>query len=245
MNTKQKRRINTIFCALFAYAIVINAASAQTPAPAPVDATSRSTKQATTASGHVSEAVGVVRKLDGVEQMQGVLNSARGIFIVPKYRRAAVGVGAAGGAGVLLVRNPDGGWSDPVFYNAAGLSIGLQAGAEGGNLALILNNDKAVNQFLKKNNFSVNAKAGLTVVRWNRMVQGTAGAGDVIAWTDTSGLFGDVATIEVNDIRFNQNATNAYYQRTLSATDVIKGTTRNPQAAPLVEALAAAAGPAK
>ena len=77
------------------------------------------------------------------------------------------------------------------------------------------------------------------------MVQGTAGAGDVVAWSDTQGLFGDVATVQVNDIRFNQNVTNAYYERTLSATDVIKGTTNNPQAAPLVDALVAAAEPAK
>jgi hypothetical protein len=51
--------------------------------------------------------------------------------------------------------------------------------------------------------------------------------------------------VQVNDIRFNQNVTNAYYERTLSATDVIKGTTNNPQAAPLVDALVAAAEPAK
>lgn len=241
MNTKQKRRMNTIFYALLAHAVVVHGAAAQ----APVDTTSSSPKQEAIASEHVRDAVAVVRKLDDVERMQGVLKSAKGIFIVPNYRRAAVGVGAAGGTGILLVRRASGGWSDPVFYNTGGLSVGLQAGVEGGSLVLVLNNDKAVNAFLKKNNFSVNAKAGLTVVRWNKMVQGTAGAGDVVAWSDTQGLFGDVATVQVNDIRFNQNVTNAYYNRTLSATDVIKGTTNNPQAAPLVDALAAAAEPAK
>ena len=240
MTIKHKRRINTIFCALLAHAVVVHGAAAQTAA----DATSSSMKQEAVASQHVSDAVAVVRKMEGVDRMQGVLKSAKGIFIVPKYRRAAVGVGAAGGTGILLVRHDNGGWSDPVFYNAGGLSVGLQAGAEGGSLVLILNNDKAVNEFLKKNNFSVNAKAGLTVVRWNKMVQGTAGAGDVVVWSDTRGLFGDIATVEINDIRFNQNVTNAYYQRTLSATDVIKGKINNPQAAPLVEALVAAADPA-
>lgn len=238
MNTKQKmwiRKIGLIICVCGASIAAAGAAQA----PAQADTTTSAERQEASASSHVMDAVAVVRKIESVERMRSVLGNAKGIFIVPSYVRAAVGVGAAGGTGILVARRPDGNWSDPVFYNTGGLSVGLQVGAEGGNLVLILNNDKAVNEFLKKNNFSVNAKAGLTVVNWNRMAQGSAGLGDVIAWSDTKGLFGDVVTVEVNDIRFNQNMTNAYYRRTLSATDVIKGKTSNPQAAPLVQALAA------
>jgi lipid-binding SYLF domain-containing protein len=215
-------------------------------AQAPVDKTAAAAaKEEAKASAHVSDAVAVVRKIERVDRMRDVLNRAKGIFIVPSYGRAAVGVGASGGTGILLVRHADGKWSDPVFYNTGGLSVGLQAGAEGGNLVLLLNNDKAVNEFLKKNNFSVNAKAGLTVVNWNKMVQGSAGTGDVVAWSDTKGLFGDVVTVEVNDIRFSQKLTNAYYHRSLSASDVIVGKTSNAQSAPLVDALAAVAAPAR
>jgi len=242
MNSKHKKRINLIFYALLAQAALVHAA---VPVQAPGDTTSTAAKQEARATGHVNDAVAVVRKLNGVERMQGALKNARGVFIVPSYGRAAVGVGAAGGTGLLLVRRPDGTWSDPVFYNTGGLSIGLQAGAEGGNLVLILNNEKAVNEFLKKNNFSINAKAGLTVVNWNRMVQGTAGTGDVVVWSDTKGLFGDLVTVEVNNIRFNEKATNAYYHRALSASDVINRKTSNAQAAPLVDAMVAAAGPAQ
>jgi len=242
MNSKQKKRINTVFYALLAQWVFVTGPA---PAQAQADTTSSSMKQEATANNRVSEAIAVVHKIESVDRMRGLLKNAKGIFIVPSYGRAAVGVGAAGGTGILLVRHAGGAWSDPVFYNTGGLSVGLQAGVEGGHLVLVLNNDKAVNEFLKKNNFSVNAKAGLTVVNWNKMVQGSAGTGDVVAWSDTKGLFGDVATIEVNDIRFNQKVTNAYYRRALSATDVIKGTTSNPQSAPLVEALAAAADPAR
>lgn len=239
MNSQPTKRISLILCALFAHAACVSAAPQQT------DTTSSAAKQEATASGHVSDAVAVVRKIERIDRMQATLNSAKGIFIVPSYGRAAVGVGAAGGTGMLLVRRAGGGWSEPVFYNTGGLSVGLQAGAEGGNLVLILNNDKAVNEFMKKNNFSVNAKAGLTVVNWNKMVQGSAGTGDVVAWSDTKGLFGDLATVEVNDVRFNQKLTNAYYRRSLSATDVISGQTGNPQSAPLVEALVAVAAPVR
>jgi lipid-binding SYLF domain-containing protein len=139
---------------------------------------------------------------------------------------------------LLLLRTGDGGWSQPIFYNTGGLSLGLQAGAQGGMLAFVLNNQKAVDAFLKKNSVSLSATAGLTVMNWNRMVQGTAGAGDVVAWSDSKGLFGDAATVELNGVRYSQALNNAYYHRTLSASDIAGGKANNPQAGLLVQALA-------
>lgn len=217
-------------------------ASAQAGAGQRDDTSARADKQEATASRHVTDAVVVVRAMDAEPRMQSLLQQCKGVFIVPSYGRAALGVGASGGAGVLVVRRPGGDWSNPAFYNMGGISLGLQAGAQGGSLALVLMNDKAVNEFVKKNNFSLNAKAGLTVINWSRMAQGSAGTGDVIAWSGTKGLFGDLATIEVNDVRFNQSLTNAYYHRTLPVSDVIAGAAANTQAEPLVQALANAAG---
>ncbi|WP_305824718.1 lipid-binding SYLF domain-containing protein [Massilia brevitalea] len=240
MKTMHKKLIQMAVVAICAGAAGAVAAAG---APAKADTTSAAVKQGAAASQHVTDAIAVVGKIEAEGRLHAVLGNAKGIFIVPSYGRAALGVGAAGGTGILLVRRAEGGWSDPVFYKTGGLSVGLQAGAAGGAMALILNNDKAVSEFLKKNNFSINAKAGLTVVNWNKMVQGSAGTGDVLAWSDTKGLFGDVATLEFNDIRYNQAMTNAYYQRSLSASDVIDGKTGNPQAGPLVQALVAAAAP--
>lgn len=238
MKTMHKKLIQMTILALCAG--TAGAFAADKPAKADTTAAAAAKKE-TAASRHVSDAIAVVRKLEDEARLHGVLAGARGIFIVPSYGRAALGVGGAGGTGILLVRRADDGWSSPVFYRTGGLSVGLQAGAEGGAMVLVLNNDKAIAEFMKKNNFSLNAKAGLTVINWNKTVQGSAGTGDVIAWTDTKGLFGDVATLEFNDIRYDQAMTNAYYRRTLSASDVIEGKTGNPQAGPLVEALVAAA----
>jgi lipid-binding SYLF domain-containing protein len=206
------------------------------------DTSTRADKQEATASRHVTEAIAVVRAMDAEPRMRALLQQCKGVFIVPTYGRAALGVGASGGAGVLVVRRSGGDWSNPAFYNMGGLSVGLQAGAQGGSLALLLMNDKAVGEFVKKNNFSLNAKAGLTVVNWSTMAQGSAGTGDVVAWSGTKGLFGDLATIEVNDVRFNQSLTNAYYHRTLPVSDVIAGAAVNAQAGPLIQALANSAG---
>lgn len=198
-------------------------------------------KPAQRASQRVSDALSVVRRLEAEPRMKQLLQQAKGVLIVPSYGRAALGVGAHGGAGLLLLKRSDGTWSGPAFYDLGGLTVGLQAGAEGGPLALVLNNEKAVNEFMKKNNLALSADAGLTVLNWSRLAQGTAGTGDVVAWSGTKGLFGDVAAVGVNDIRFNQSLTNAYYGRTLSPREIAAGTVSNPQAEPLQQALGQAA----
>jgi lipid-binding SYLF domain-containing protein len=205
------------------------------------DTGSLGAKPAQRASQRVSDALSVVRQLEAEPRMKQLLQQAKGVLIVPSYGRAALGVGAHGGAGLLLLKRSDGSWSGPAFYDLGGLTVGLQAGAEGGPLALVLNNEKAVNEFMKKNNLALSADAGLTVLNWSRLAQGTAGTGDVVAWSGTKGLFGDVAAVGINDIRFNQSLTNAYYGRTLSPREIAAGTVSNPQAEPLQQALGQAA----
>ncbi|HEX8405953.1 MAG TPA: lipid-binding SYLF domain-containing protein [Duganella sp.] len=209
------------------------------------DATDRSTKSAQRATERVSDALAVVRQLEAEPRMKQLLQQGKGVLIIPSYGRAALGVGAQGGAGLLLLKRADGGWTGPAFYDLGGLSVGLQAGAEGGPIAMVLNNDKAVTEFMKKNNVALTADAGLTVLNWSKMAQGTAGTGDVVAWSGKKGLFGDVAAIGLNDIRFNQSLTNAYYGRTLSPKDIAAGKVSNPQAEPLQQALGQASTSAR
>jgi SH3 domain-containing YSC84-like protein 1 len=204
--------------------------------------TTPSARAETAAAKHVTDAVDVVNRMAAESGMGNLLKQAKGVYIVPTYGRAALGVGVSGGTGVMLARQANGSWSDPAFYNTGGLSIGAQAGAEGGPIALVLMNDKAVNSFKQKNKFSLSADAGLTVVNWAKTAQGTAGTGDVVAWAGTKGLFGNVATIAIKDIRFNQKNTNAYYGKAVTMQDIIDGKVSSAESASLKQALATAAG---
>jgi SH3 domain-containing YSC84-like protein 1 len=186
---------------------------------------------------HVDDAVAVVQRMEQEPRMKELLAKAKGVFIVPTYGRAALGVGASGGSGVLLVKEGAQKWSEPAFYNIGGINVGLQAGGEGGAIAMVLNNDKAVQKFMQKNNFSLSADAGLTVVNWTKVAQGTAGEGDVVVWSGTKGLFGDAVAIGVNDIRFNQNLTTAYYHQNVSPKDVVAGKAKSQHTEKLKQAL--------
>ena len=223
-----------LFMLLASGAAVAQSDSKQSSAP---DLASRAMESATK---RVDAAIPVVRQLQTDARMQPLLQQAKGMLIIPSYGRAALGVGAQGGGGLLLVRRPDGSWSGPAFYNLGGLTLGLQAGAEAGPIVMVLNNDKAVNTVMKKNNFSLNAAAGLTVINWSKMAQGTVGIGDVVAWSSTKGLFGNVVAVGLSDIRYNQHLTNAFYGRSLSPKDFAAGTIEDPHALPLQQALSEA-----
>ena len=201
------------------------------------------TRRQQAAVKHVSDAVGVVHTMSNETGMPALLGRARGVFIVPTYGRAALGVGGAGGAGVLMVRQADGAWGNPVFFDTGGLSIGLQAGVEGGPIALVLLNQKAVDSFRNRNNFSLSADAGLTVVNFARMAQGST-AGDVVAWSGSKGLFGNAATVGINDVRYNQRLTEAYYGKPMTALQAIDSKETNAQADALRKVLGSPPTPA-
>ncbi len=206
------------------------------------DETQFSGKAQANALQHINDASAVIKRMENEPGMNKLLEQAKGIFIVPEYGRTVSGIGDSGAAGVLLAKN-NGTWGEPAIYDVGGISIGTQAGTDGGPIVLILTSDKAVNSFRQKNNFALSAEAGLMVVDWTRVVQGTAGTGDIVAWSSTKGLFGG-ATVGVQDIRFNQEQTGAYYKRDVAANEIIRGQVQNPHADVLKQALAGIASDA-
>jgi lipid-binding SYLF domain-containing protein len=193
---------------------------------------------------HVDDAAAVAKRMLEEPRMKEILAQAKGVFIVPTYGRAAIGIGASGGAGVLSVKRADGTWNDPLFYNMGGISAGAQVGVEGGSIAMVLNNEKAVNKFLQKNAFTLSADAGLTVVNWSKMAQGAVGNGDVLVWAGTKGLYGNLVSIGASDIRYNEKLTTAYYGHPVMVNEALAGKYSNPQADALKQTLTSGAVPA-
>jgi lipid-binding SYLF domain-containing protein len=226
-----------------AFSLLAPPATAQDAPDTPTGATV-SRKPEEMALAQVDDAAAVAGRMLREPRMQELLQQAEGIFIVPTYGRAALGVGASVGAGLLVIRRADASWSDPAFYNIGSLSAGAQIGAEAGAIALVLINERAVNKFMQKNSFALSAAAGLTIVNWSKIAQGTLGEGDVVAWAGTRGLYGSLVALGVNDIRYNRRLTDAYYHRTVLVADVLAGKYANPHANMLRQALAGASAAA-
>lgn len=186
----------------------------------------------------VNEARGVVAQMKRDAQLTNLLQRAQGVYIVPDFGKVAVGVGGRGGEGVLLL-NRDGQWTGPAFYNFGRFSAGLQAGASAGSVAMLLMTQDAVQPFTaQKNNFALDATAGLTIVNYSAEGRATAGEPDVVMWSDTEGLFAG-ASIGVTGFVRDEEENRAYYRKQTSVQEIFSGTAKNPHADALREALPA------
>ncbi len=189
--------------------------------------------EASDARETVNNAAQVVKQMQQDPNLTKALKQAKGIFIVPSYGKGAFLVGGAGGEGVLVTNN-NGKWSNPVFYNIGAISVGAEAGASGGSIAMLLMTNDAVQSFQQQNNFSLNANADLSVIDWSANAQGNWGKGDVIMWSDTEGLFAGVG-LSASDIVYDGEATQAFYGQQTTPQKVLNSAA-NKNAATLTNA---------
>ena len=186
------------------------------------------TEQLQEAQDTVNEAVNVAQQMKSDPELVQQMKAAKGIFIIPNYGRVALGVGGSGGEGVLLTHR-NGQWSNPMFYNLGSISAGAEAGIEAGQIAMLLMTEKAVQTFMTNNNFSLNADAGFTIIDYSARAQGSYGKGDIIIWSDTEGVFADLA-VNVEDIVWDEEENAAYYgTKTASPSAITKGDIKTSQ----------------
>lgn len=161
----------------------------------------------------------------------GVLGRARAVLIIPSSVKIAVGIGGAGGHAVLLERTAHG-WSDPAFYTVGSGSLGPQIGVRDTQAVLLLMTDRALDAFLHNSNVTLGASGNLTVGQFGATGAAAIGGQDVVAWTDSRGLFigGSVAAQGFSqDGAYDQ----AYYGNSgqnVTATEIFANAARNPGA---------------
>jgi lipid-binding SYLF domain-containing protein len=192
------------------------------------------------AQEQINEAIGVVNDMKSDAEFAQLLNRAKGVFIIPDYAQAALGVGGEGGEGIVLVRDGQelgAGWSAPAFYNMGGISAGAQVGVEAGSVAMLLMSDEAVRPFVEEeNNFTLDANAGLTIVNWSGKAQASTIDGDVVIWADTEGAFVGL-NVAVSDINQDEDENRAYYGPDTSTAEILTGDVSTERAAALREQL--------
>ena len=157
-----------------------------------------------------------------------LLQRAKAVLLLPDYGRGGLVIGAQGGQGVLVARQADG-WSDPVFYNLGGVSVGAQAGVAAGRIALLLMTDRALERVRSDRRFSLTADAGLTVADLSRRRQASGGKlSDVVVWSDTKGAYAG-ASVGISGLMTDREANEAYYRRAgVTVAQILDGRVPNP-----------------
>jgi SH3 domain-containing YSC84-like protein 1 len=179
----------------------------------------------------------------GNESFQDLARRARGILIFPSTFRAAFIVGGQGGSGVLVVRDPQGQrWNGPAFYTLGGASVGFQVGAETSEVVALVMTERGMTQML---NPTVTLGADVSAVA-GPVGGGIGGAtallsADIVTYARSKGAYAGVS-LQGSVLTVRNDLNTAYYGRPVTATDILVRGIQNPQAMPLIAAVARLAG---
>jgi len=78
-----------------------------------------------------------------------MLKDAYGVAVIPDTMKIGFMVGGRRGKGVLMVRRPDGTWSNPSFITLTGGSFGWQIGAQATDIVLVFRTRKSIDNIAR------------------------------------------------------------------------------------------------
>ena len=88
-----------------------------------------------------------------------LLNSAKGVLVIPNVVKAGLGLGGEYGEGALRV-----GGKTVAYYNIAGGSAGFEIGAEKRDLVLVFMQEEALDHFRTSSDWSAGVDAAVTFI---------------------------------------------------------------------------------
>jgi lipid-binding SYLF domain-containing protein len=156
-----------------------------------------------------------------------VLSKADCVLILPDVKKFGFGVGGSGGRGPLLCRhgaNFKGKWSTPAMYSVGGASIGLQVGGSSTDFVLLLMNEKVVNQVL---NGKTKMGTDATAAAGPGATAASATDADILTYGKAKGVFAGVS-LGGSTVEPDNDANHRLYGKTLTATDIVRGTDVKP-----------------
>jgi SH3 domain-containing YSC84-like protein 1 len=174
---------------------------------------------------------------------QDLIDKAECVVILPTVLKAAFGVGASYGRGVMICRSGlhyTGPWGPPAMYALEGGSIGFQLGGQATDFVLLVMNPAGARSLLKSK-VKLGADASAAAGPKGRTAEGATDIvmrAEILSYSRNRGLFAGVS-LEGSTLRSDGSANEKLYGQKLSAKDIIRlGKVKTPQcAAELVEVL--------
>ncbi len=160
-----------------------------------------------------------------------VLDDAKCIVVVPHLIKAGFIVGGKHGRGVASCRTANG-WSAPAFVSVGGGSWGLQIGAEGVDLVMLVMNDKGL-QHLLSSKFQLSGEASAAAGPVGR--HASAGTdwkmnAELLTYSRSKGAFAGL-TLEGAVVEQDVDSTEAIYGKDVPFRKVLLGNVTPPAAA--------------
>lgn len=161
-----------------------------------------------------------------------LLRRSQAIAILTNVTQGGFIFGVRRGDGVILIRKPNGGWSNPAFITITGGSFGLQAGARSSDVILVFPSQTALKTVLSgafEFGGSVSGTAGPVGEQPVESLEGFNGD-KVYTYSRSEGLFGGV-TLEGSDLDDDDELNKEFYGQPLTAIQIFQ---RSSMQAPVV-----------
>jgi lipid-binding SYLF domain-containing protein len=167
---------------------------------------------------------------------QDLLDKAECLIVLPSVKKAAFGVGASYGRGVMICRSGlhyTGPWGPPALYALEGASIGFQLGGEATDFVLLVMNPKGANSLLSSK-VKLGADASAAAGPKGRDAESATDIvmnAEILSYSRAKGLFAGVS-LEGSTLRSDGSANQNLYGQELSARDIIRlGKVKTPASA--------------
>lgn len=141
-----------------------------------------------------------------------LLSKAYAVAVIPGTIKAGFLLGGSYGRGVLVVRQPDGRWSNPAFISLGAGSIGWQAGAQSSDIVLVFKSRRGVAN-IAKGKLTLGGDASIAAGPVGRRTSAATDAqlkAEIYSYSRNRGLFAGIS-LEGAWLRMDKKANFAYY----------------------------------
>jgi lipid-binding SYLF domain-containing protein len=146
---------------------------------------------------------------------QALLEDAQGVAIIPNVIKAGFVLGGRHGRGVVLIRQPDGCWSNPWFVTLSGGSIGWQVGVQSTDIVLVFKTRNGLDRIMKgKGKLTLGADVSVAAGPVGRQVEAATDGqlkAEIYSYSRSRGLFAGLS-VEGAGLLVDQDATGAFYR---------------------------------
>jgi lipid-binding SYLF domain-containing protein len=157
-----------------------------------------------------------------------LLQRAYGIAVIPSVTKVAFILGGRRGSGVLVVRDKQGHFSNPVFVSLTGGSVGWQIGAQETDVVLVFTTRRGI-EGLADGKLTLGAGASVAAGPVGRQGEAAAGVNaEVYSYSRNRGLFAGVA-LDGTALTIDNKSNGAFYGKSgVLASDIMSGEVRKP-----------------
>ena len=144
---------------------------------------------------------------------RSLMQEAQAIMIFPSVIKAGFIVGGRRGHGVVMVRNEQGLWGNPVLLTITGGSFGGQIGVQSTDLVLMFRSRRGVDSLMQGRQLTLGADASVSAGPVGRTIAASTDTSfrtEILSWSRSRGLFAGVA-VDGSRIAINGNGNSAFY----------------------------------